>query len=326
MLSLVDAPARARVSPARRDAFAALFTDDAATRASVDWARKIARSELAVVVLGETGTGKELVAQAIHAESVRSSGPFVAVNCGAIAPNLLESELFGYAPFAFTGAERQGRHGLIHAASGGTLFLDEVADMPATMQVALLRVLETGTYRRVGTAESVTADVRIVCATSRDLPGLVERGEFRRDLYFRLKGATVTLPPLRQRADIVGLAEHLLAGRKLIDDGLADALVAHDWPGNVRELKSALEVAVVLAGGSHVLTLEHLPPDLQVAPAPPAQASFDDVEAQAVRRALSDAGGNISAAADRLGVARSTLYRMMRRHGLTQVSPKRRLS
>ena len=313
MLSVAELPRPRRV--VRQDAFAPLFTQDAATRSAVEWARKIARSDLAVVVLGETGSGKELIAQAIHAESVRSSGPFVAVNCGAIAPQLLESELFGYAPFAFTGAERQGRQGLIHAATGGTLFLDEVADMPATMQVALLRVLETGTYRRVGETVSATADVRMVCATSRDLPALVDRGEFRRDLYFRLKGATVVLPPLRQRTDIVALAEHLLAGRKLLSTEMVEALLAHTWPGNVRELKSALDVAVVLADDNHVLTAEHLPPDLALQ-STPEPTSFDAVEAEAVRRALSEADGNISAAANRLGVARSTLYRMMRRHNV----------
>lgn len=314
----------------RVDAFDRLYASDAATRQAIDWARRIAPSELAVIVLGETGSGKELVAQAIHAESKRASGPFIAVNCGAIAPQLLESELFGYAPGAFTGAERQGRHGLLHAATGGTLFLDEVADMPPAMQVALLRVLENNLYRRVGDSESLVADVRIVCATCRDLSALVERGEFRRDLYFRLKGATVVLPPLRARNDIALLAQHVLDTLALrngvtaptLSPELAAWLVDQSWPGNVRELKSVLEVAMVLAGDAPMLDLDCLPPDARATAAEPTVTSpLGELEASAVRRALAAVGGNISAAAAKLGVARSTLYRMMRRHGLLAGKP-----
>ncbi len=321
---------KGEVGRRRVDAFDKLYASDTATRVALDWARKIARSELAVMVLGETGCGKELVAQAIHAESRRNNGPFVAVNCGAVAPQLLESELFGYAPGAFTGAERAGRHGLIHAAAGGTLFLDEVADMPAAMQVALLRVLENNVYRRVGESESLTADVRIVCATCRDLSALVERGEFRRDLYFRLKGATVVLPPLRARTDVALLAQHLLdelAQRDnrlapMLSPELAEWLCAQPWSGNVRELKSVLEVALVLVGDAEVLELESLPPDLsaQCAPERITPGPLGHIESQAVRRALSEVSGNISAAAVKLGIARSTLYRMMRKHGLSKPS------
>ncbi len=318
-------------APRRVDAFDRLYASDVATRTAIDWARRIARSELAVIVLGETGSGKELIAQAIHAESKRASGPFIAVNCGAIAPQLLESELFGYAPGAFTGAERQGRHGLLHAAGGGTLFLDEVADMPPAMQVALLRVLETNTYRRVGEAESRTADVRLVCATCRDLSALVESGAFRRDLYFRLKGATVTLPALRQRSDVPQLARHLLdelsrrAGRPApaLSTELAAWLCEQEWPGNVRELKSVLEVALVLAEDAPVLQLGFLPPDLTAQAPATAPTPLDDIEASAVRRTLAETNGNISATAEKLGVARSTVYRMMRRHGLLGPPNKR---
>ncbi|MCA8953172.1 MAG: sigma-54-dependent Fis family transcriptional regulator, partial [Planctomycetes bacterium] len=191
-------------------AFDALFAADAATRAALVFARKVAPSELPIMLLAETGSGKELVAQGIHRASGRGDRPFVAVNCGSIQPTLLESELFGYGPGAFTGAERRGHDGYLAAAGAGTLFLDEVAEMPLAMQAALLRVLETRSYRRVGETELRPAHCRIVCATCRDLPALVAAGQFRRDLYFRLRGATVTLPPLRRRSDIAALARHLL--------------------------------------------------------------------------------------------------------------------
>jgi transcriptional regulator of acetoin/glycerol metabolism len=238
---------------------------------------------------------------------------------------LLETELFGHAPGAFTGAERRGRAGLLHAADKGTLFLDEVAEMAPSMQAALLRFLETGAFQRVGEATPSRADVRVVCATCRDLPALVASGAFRQDLYFRLKGALLRLPTLRDRTDLLPMARHLLA--RLAAPGTPprlspDAelrLSCHGWPGNIRELRMALEVALVLSDG---LTIEawHLPEDVGVAPPPTPVplATLADTEADSVRRALAEAGGNVSAAAARLGVARSTLYRMMRRHQLPE--------
>ncbi|ACY19014.1 sigma-54-dependent Fis family transcriptional regulator [Haliangium ochraceum] len=327
------APARPRAprpAPAETP-FSALFAEDAATRQALAWAERIAPSDLPVMLLAETGAGKELVANGIHRASARASGPFLAVNCGSIADSLLESELFGYAPHAFTGAERGGRSGYFEAASGGTLFLDEVAEMPLAMQAALLRVLETGSYRRVGEVQQRHADVRVLCATCRDLPSLVEHGQFRSDLYFRLKGVTVTLPPLRARSDLLSLAHHLLAQAAMrsgqapaprLSPAAQELLRGHTWPGNVRELKSALEVALVLAGDAIEIAPEHLPPELRsldAAPAPaddPGEESLADVQGRLVRRVLGEVAGNVSLAAKRLGVARSTLYRMMRRHGV----------
>lgn len=316
-------PSRAHLGGA--DPFDAIFAEDLATREAVRFARRVAPSNLPVMLLAETGSGKELFAQALHRASPRAEGAFVAINCGAIAPGLLETELFGHAPGAFTGAERRGRAGLLHAADKGTLFLDEVAEMAPSMQAALLRFLETGAFQRVGEATPSRADVRVVCATCRDLPALVASGAFRQDLYFRLKGALLRLPTLRDRTDLLPMARHLLA--RLAAPGTPprlspDAelrLSCHGWPGNIRELRMALEVALVLSDG---LTIEawHLPEDVGVAstPTPVPLATLADTEADSVRRALAEAGGNVSAAAARLGVARSTLYRMMRRHQLPE--------
>ncbi|MCB9876530.1 MAG: sigma 54-interacting transcriptional regulator [Planctomycetes bacterium] len=322
--------------PPPSDAFAPIFAEDPRLLEAIAWARLVARSELPVMVLAETGAGKELFAQAIHAASARAPGPFVAINCGAVAPTLLESELFGYAPAAFTGADRRGRTGLFHAASGGTLFLDEVAEMSLAMQAALLRVLESGRFQRVGDARVERCDVRVICATCRDLEDAVARGTFRQDLYYRLKGAILRLPALRDRRDLVALARHLLGelsrargiAAPRLDDQVERRLAAAPWPGNVRELKTLLEVALVLADGAPCITVEHLPEaasaplsgslsgsDAAATPAP-ATADLAEVEAAAVRRALAAAAGNVSRAAAALGVARSTLYRMMRRHGL----------
>ncbi len=293
---------------------AAIFSADPAVSAAIAWSRQLAASDLPVMLLAETGAGKELFAQAIHAASTRAAGPFHAVNCGALAPGLLEAELFGYASGAFTGAERGGRTGLFHAAAGGTLFLDEVAEMSPAMQAALLRVLETGTYRRVGDMRLERTDVRVVCATCRDLAGLVASGAFRQDLYYRLKGATVTIPPLRTRTDLVALAHHLLGGRAELSPDAAAAIVRHPWPGNVRELKSALAVACVVACGGDRIELAHLPSELAASPA--AASGLHDAERDAVVRALTETAGNVSLAARKLGVARSTVQRMKRRYAL----------
>lgn len=326
-------PAPPRQVATQAGAFGRVFSRDAELDAALALARRVADSALPVSLLAETGAGKELVARAIHEASPRASGPFVAVNCAAIAPSLLESELFGYAPAAFTGAERGGRHGLFAAASGGTIFLDEVAEMPPAMQAALLRVLEDGTYRRVGETTLQRADVRVVSATCRDLSELVEACGFRRDLFYRLRGAVVRLPPLRARSDRAALAEHLLASLSQHRGiarvpGLSSEVLAlierHDWPGNVRELHTVLDVSLILAGDSPRIELEHLPPEFRREVAARERASLSQdpserkadlasLEAAAVRRVLAEVDGNVSLAAKRLGIARSTLYRMLRR-------------
>ncbi len=300
-----------RVLAAPADAFSPIFAEDAAVTAAITWSRRLAPSDVPVMLLAETGSGKELFARAIH-EASRREGPLVAINCGAIAPSLLESELFGYAAGAFTGADRAGRPGLFHAATGGTLFLDEVAEMSGAMQASLLRVIESGAVRRVGDTRLEKVDVRIICATCRDLPALVAAGSFRQDLYYRLKGATVTVPPLRDRTDIVALAEHLLGHAVELTPAAAAAIASYAWPGNVRELKTVLSVAQLRIDGDADLDVAHLPAELTATPA--LTGELEQVEATALRRALAEANGNLSAAARKLGIARSTLYRMLRKH------------
>ena len=290
---------------------------------------KFAKTELPIMLLAETGTGKELFARAIHRSSPRKNGPFVALNCGSLSSTLLESELFGYAPGAFTGAQRQGQDGKIASADGGTLFLDEIAEMPEALQAMLLRVLEDGTYRRVGDTRERRADFRLVCATCRDLPRLVETGVFRSDLYYRIQGAVVELPPLRARVDreelAQGLVESLAAShpgspRSMSDDALA-LLREHAWPGNVRELKTALTHALIMAEGDTEIRREHFPkvriadkPRMAEIAAPEPRLRKDIVES-AVRAALDANGGNVSRAAEALGVARSTVYRLLKKSG-----------
>ena len=333
--------------PEGEPAFAAILGDDPALIEVRARAARFARTSLPVLLLAETGTGKELMARAVHAASAGARGPFIALNCGAISASLLESELFGHAAFAFTGARPGGHEGKIGAAEGGTLFLDEIAEMPASLQALLLRVLEDGTYSRVGETRERRASFRLVCATCRDLPARVREGTFRQDLFYRLQGVTLTLPPLRARRDRLLLARALLAraARELGLDAVpslspeaAQVIEARPWPGNVRELKTALQHALVVADGAPVLLPEHLPADPMAAPGPlsPVVASVAaavtvsgaaergssrfEAEGRALAEALGEARGNLAAAARRLGVARSTLYRMMGRHGVRSPS------
>jgi transcriptional regulator of acetoin/glycerol metabolism len=319
-------PVRRPVTPAEHPAFAPILGDDPALIAAKHAATRLAVTDLPVLLLAETGTGKELFARAIHAASRHAAGPFVAVNCGAIQPTLLESELFGYAPGAFTGAARTGAPGLVATADGGTLFLDEIAELGPGAQALLLRVLEDGSYHRVGDSRVRQARFRLLAATCRDLAAEVAAGTFRRDLFFRIHGAIVTLPALRDRRDRVALATGILSA---LAGGLAPVLAAdarahiehHDWPGNVRELKMALAHGLALAPIDGPIAREHLPAPLPglaaaprvAAPALPAAPTRDDALREALTAALAAAGGNLSDAARRLGVARSTVYRMLGR-------------
>jgi transcriptional regulator of acetoin/glycerol metabolism len=314
----------AREAKRRAPAFEAIFGEDATLVAAREQAERFARSDLPILLLAETGAGKEVFARAIHASSPQADGPFVAVNCGGLAGSLLESELFGYGPGSFTGAAASGREGKLAAADRGTLFLDEIGELSASAQATLLRFLEDGTYYRVGEAAERRADVRLIAATSRDLPGLVRTGHFRSDLYFRMRGVVLRLPPLRERTDRLELARVLLERLAVARGrpkplGFSPAALAwmdqHPWPGNVRELKSALHYAIVLADDHPRIELWHLPIE-----AAGARAEAGDQRAAAERgallRALGQAGGNLSRAARALGVARSTLYRMLLRHQL----------
>jgi DNA-binding NtrC family response regulator len=281
---------------------------------------------LAVLVLGETGTGKELIAHAVHAASARS-GPFIAVNCAALPESLVEAELFGHARAAFTGAS-QARKGLFAAAAGGTLFLDEVGDLPLAAQAKLLRVLEDGEVRPVGSERSHKVDVRVVSATNRDLSAHAERGEFRSDLLARLAGVEIRLPPLRSRPeDIPSLAQHLLAraghpGRAIESDAM-EALALHSWPMNLRELDTVLRNAALVTSGSSI-GFRDLPEPVRapLTRARGGEASSARVEAEAldlrprIERALAAHKGNVRQASRALGLSRGHIYRLLKRFEL----------
>jgi transcriptional regulator with PAS, ATPase and Fis domain len=286
----------------------------------------LSHSDATVLITGESGTGKEVVARALHDRSPRRSGPFVAVNCGALPADLLESEMFGHVRGAFTGAVRD-RVGRFELASGGTLFLDEVGDLPLALQVKLLRVLQDGGFERVGESASRTSHARIVAATNADLAAAVDSGRFRRDLYYRLRVVPIEIPPLRERrADIEPLARALLArvaarqGRNLrLSVDAMRVLLDHPWPGNARELENALEYAVAVCRGQTILP-EDLP-DV-AAPSAPAAAAPADADAvsrtsvAALRAALEANHWRRIEAARALGISRSTLWRKMREAGL----------
>ncbi len=296
---------------------------------------KVAPTDSTVLIRGETGTGKELVARALHDQSLRAEKPFVAINCGALPEHLIESELFGHRKGAFTGADEH-RTGLFEVAGGGTLFLDEIGELPRAMQAKLLRFLESGEIRRVGENQSFQCDVRVVCATHRDLEEMVGREEFREDLLFRINTFEIPLPPLRERAeDIPVLARHLVRrfrpatpedAEVFTPDALA-VLLGHCWPGNVRELANVVEHALILCEGLPI-TAEDLPGNfasrrLRAAPPPapslPAQAqappayaaagqTLREIEMQAIYEALDRHQGNKPKAADELGISLKTLY------------------
>src|SRR6476659_5918277 len=282
---------------------------------------KVAPTASTVLILGETGTGKELVARAVHDQSPRSGEPFVAINCGALTETLIESELCGHRKGAFTGADEH-RVGLFEVANGGTIFLDEIGELPKAMQAKLLRVLESREIRRVGENRAMNVDVRVVCATHRDLPEMVASGDFREDLMYRINTFEICLPPLRDRVDdIPELAEHLLsrfrgkargANRHLAEDAIA-TLKSHVWPGNVRELANVIEHATILCDDGPI-TAAHLPSHFNrrqltgAAATNPGPISLRDLEMQAIYQALERNGGSKPKAADELGISLKTLY------------------
>ena len=286
---------------------------------------QVSKSEATVLLLGESGTGKELFARAIHNLSERKHGPFVAVNCGALPDNLLESELFGYKAGAFTDA-RKDKAGRFELASGGTIFLDEIGDMPAKLQVKLLRVLQEKSFEPLGAVESVKANVRIVAATNKNLAELVEEGSFRQDLYYRLNVVTLNLPALRERVeDIPLLINHFinrfnaLQGKEIdgISEDTLQILMRHPFPGNVRELENILEFAFILCR-SGFIQVEHLPEYLQ--PKSPENLENDDrpmsmeqIKCMAVRRALARNNGKKMATCRELGISKDTLRRTISR-------------
>lgn len=288
----------------------------------------VAPSSLPVLLLGETGTGKEVFAAEIHGRSARRKKPFLRLNCAALSGTLLESELFGFEKGAFTGAS-QAKPGLFEAGDGGTVFLDEVGELPLETQAKLLRVLENGEVLRLGSVRPKRVDVRWISATNRDLGALAQAGMFRSDLFYRLNGIAVTLPPLRRRPnDILPLAERFCreAGAReqrpaaRLTDTARQALLAYGWPGNVRELKSVVDRAVVLAGAGAILT-DHLLLPYDDAP-PPMPAPGSSLEREQLLEALQRTGGNQTEAAKLLGVARRTLINRMEKYGLQR--PRKR--
>ncbi len=307
--------------------FAGIVTGDDRIEHIFEILPTIARSTSTILITGETGTGKSLIAKAAHGLSERHEGPFVTVNCGAMPETLLESELFGYKAGAFTGADRD-RAGRLAAAEGGTLFLDEIGDLPLSMQIKLLRVLQDRVYERLGDAHSINADVRIVTATNQDLGAMVEEGKFRRDLYYRINVIGIEMPPLRHRpGDVPLLVQHFLErfsmarGKQVASLSAAamDLLMAQDYPGNVRELKNIIEHAYVLCPGP-TIEVDHLPERLReqvVSGQEQAARNLGDVEARFIREALERNHGNRQETARELGMHRTTLLRRIRKHGIT---------
>ena len=320
-----------RVAPEADDPLG-MVTRSPAMRRLVDLARRIAKVDSTVLITGESGTGKELIARLVHDESTRALGPFIAVNCGAITESLLESELFGHARGAFTGAAHD-RVGLFESANGGTLLLDEIGDVSAGMQVKLLRVLQEHEVRRVGESKSRPVDVRVVAATNHELAADIAAGRFRQDLYYRLNVVQLHVPPVRsRREDILPLARVLLADAATrfkrpvtgLSPRAADQLLRYDWPGNVRELENAMERAVAL-GRASLIEIDDLPEEVrQAIPIPSVSGpvrALDEVEKDYIMAVLDLNGGNRTRTAEQLAIGSSTLAKKLKSYGV--VSGKR---
>ncbi|WP_175816472.1 sigma-54-dependent Fis family transcriptional regulator [Burkholderia diffusa] len=332
-----------------------LDTGDPQVAAVIAKVRKVIGKDIPVLITGETGTGKELLAQAIHNDSPRRDGPFVAVNCASIPETLIESELFGYEEGAFTGARRKGATGKLLQANGGTLFLDEIGDMPYPLQVRLLRVLQERIVNPLGSTKAIGVDIAIICATHRDLRDMIAQNRFREDLYYRLNGLVVRLPPLRDRTDLAVVVQKMLQRETLSGPGRRPLSVAPDvmalfercaWPGNFRQLANLLRTAAAMVDDDCEIRCEHLPDDFfddvrhdsgpaaqEACTSPPlaseapafanaaGDARLQDVAASAIAAALARHGGNVSAAARALGVSRNTIYRKMPAAGPDALEP-----
>jgi two-component system NtrC family response regulator len=316
---------RAMQENARPEAFEDMLGASPQMQAVFAFVRKVATTSAPVLVLGENGTGKEMVAQALHRRSRQRSGPFVPINCNAIPEDLLESELFGHEKGSFTGAHVQ-RRGLIETAAGGTLFLDEIGELPASLQVKLLRFLQEKTFQRIGGRQEIQSDARVIAATSVNLQESVASGRFREDLFFRLAVLVVTLPALRERGDDVGLVAKEFLHRYGVQHGkpsvtfAPDALRAinlHRWPGNIRELQNRVQRAVIMAEGKRVIAGDlELTDALNALPPQTLKEAREHVERELVQDALRRHGGKITSAALELGISRPTFYELMEKLGI----------
>ncbi len=313
------APAARTPAPSKPQVLEELAGSDGRFARALRMARQGLANDLPVLLLGETGTGKEVVARALHQASPRADKPFVAVNCAAIPEGLIESELFGYREGAFTGSRRGGMVGRLMQAHGGTLFLDEIGDMPLALQARLLRVLQERRVAPLGAGEEQEIDVAVICATHRDLRRLVQDKHFREDLYYRINGVSLRLPALRERDDLAGMIGAVLAKFGAtdvsLDKDLTELFAGYDWPGNIRQLEMVLRSALAMReAGETVLGLDHLTDslldDLTATTRQP--GSIRENELELIRAALDRHQGNVSAAADALGISRATLYRKLK--------------
>jgi transcriptional regulator of acetoin/glycerol metabolism len=310
-----------------------LNTGDPQIAAVIDKVKKVLGRDIPILIVGETGTGKELLAQAIHNDSPRAKSPFVAVNCASIPETLIESELFGYTDGAFTGARKKGSVGKILQANGGTLFLDEIGDMPLNLQSRLLRVLQERLVTPLGSTQSIAVNVELICATNCDLRAMIAKGEFREDLYYRINGLVVKLPPLRERTDLEIVIEKILAAEPtdvphVVSPEIMKLFKQHRWPGNFRQLSNLLRTAMVIAGDEKEIRREHLPDDfLEDVEASNtgriertenvnigehsiiSHANLEKIKISAIQKILEENDGNVSATAKVLGVSRNTIYR-----------------
>ncbi|MEG0815722.1 MAG: sigma-54 dependent transcriptional regulator [Mucinivorans sp.] len=308
--------------------FASIIGRSKPLLAAVDMARKVAVTDTSILLTGETGTGKDVFANAIHAASRRCGGEFVAINCSAFSSELLDSEMFGHKAGAFTGAIRD-KKGLFEQADGGTIFLDEVGDMPLVLQAKLLRTLECGELIKVGESKTTKVDIRIIAATNKDLKQSIANGTFREDLYYRLSVFTIELPPLRERSnDIILLAQSFIDGftaknghtSLVAEQPFMDALLAHPWKGNIRELRNTIERSLILSSGN-TLTLEDLPLEIQMAQAGTLNSmELSSIERQHICKILHHTSGNKAQAARLLKIGLTTLYRKIDEYGIVSDS------
>ena len=334
---MMPTAAQAAIAARRLSGLRYLNTGDPQLEQVIMKVNKVLGHAIPILVMGETGTGKELLAQAIHNDSPRAMGPFVAVNCASIPEALIESELFGYEDGAFTGARKKGSIGKILQANGGTLFLDEIGDMPFGLQARLLRVLQERMVTPLGSCKSIAVNVELICATNHNLRERIARGLFREDLYYRLNGLVVKLPPLRERTDLETVVKKILATesnsvRYTVSAEVLFMFMRHKWPGNFRQLTNLLRTAVIMAGDEHEICLRHMPddflddidlhaevdPGMQLATMATTPASMiatgvnlEEMAHSAILKSLETHGGNVSAAARALGVSRNTIYRKL---------------